>query len=110
MDYLKEGIGLRAMAQRDPLVEYQLEGYDMFVRMLEAVKEECGPLQPGRKPWFRFVLRLGENRGERPYTRFGLAAILDMCRLARFADPPLMAVRPNRLVWCIPPNNATREK
>jgi preprotein translocase subunit SecA len=41
MDYLKAGIGLRAMAQRDPLVEYQLEGYDMFVRMLEGVKEEC---------------------------------------------------------------------
>jgi preprotein translocase subunit SecA len=40
MDYLKEGIGLRAMAQRDPLVEYQREGYDMFVGMLEALKEE----------------------------------------------------------------------
>jgi len=36
MDYLKEGIGLRAMAQRDPLVEYQREGYDMFTAMLEA--------------------------------------------------------------------------
>ena len=41
MDYLKEGIGLRAMAQRDPLVEYQREGFDMFVRMLESAKEEC---------------------------------------------------------------------
>ncbi len=40
MDYLKEGIGLRAMAQRDPLVEYQREGYDMFVGMLDALKEE----------------------------------------------------------------------
>jgi len=40
MDYLKEGIGLRAMAQRDPLVEYQREGYDMFVGMLEGMKEE----------------------------------------------------------------------
>lgn len=40
MDYLKEGIGLRAMAQRDPLVEYQREGYDMFVAMLEGLKEE----------------------------------------------------------------------
>ena len=40
MDYLKEGIGLRAMAQRDPLVEYQREGYDMFTGMLDAVKEE----------------------------------------------------------------------
>ena len=40
MDYLKEGIGLRAMAQRDPLVEYQREGYDMFIGMLEGFKEE----------------------------------------------------------------------
>jgi preprotein translocase subunit SecA len=40
MDYLKEGIGLRAMAQRDPLVEYQREGYDMFVAMLDGLKEE----------------------------------------------------------------------
>ncbi|WP_204902334.1 hypothetical protein, partial [Escherichia coli] len=40
MDYLKEGIGLRAMAQRDPLVEYQREGYDMFQGMLEGLKEE----------------------------------------------------------------------
>ncbi len=41
MDYLKLGIGLRAMAQRDPVVEYQREGYDMFVAMLEALKEQC---------------------------------------------------------------------
>jgi preprotein translocase subunit SecA len=41
MDYLKDGIGLRAMAQRDPLIEYQREGYDMFNAMLDALKEEC---------------------------------------------------------------------
>ena len=41
MDYLKEGIGLRAMAQRDPLVEYQREGYNMWQTMLESVKEEA---------------------------------------------------------------------
>ncbi|SQG64182.1 preprotein translocase subunit SecA [Corynebacterium renale] len=40
MDYLKEGIGLRAMAQRDPLVEYQKEGGDMFLAMNDAIKEE----------------------------------------------------------------------
>jgi preprotein translocase subunit SecA len=40
MDYLQEGIGLRAMAQRDPLVEYQREGYDLFVAMMEGIKEE----------------------------------------------------------------------
>ena len=36
MDYLQEGIGLRAMAQRDPLVEYQREGFDMFEAMMDA--------------------------------------------------------------------------
>jgi preprotein translocase subunit SecA len=41
MDYLKEGIGLRAMAQRDPLVEYQREGFDMFNAMLDSLKEEA---------------------------------------------------------------------
>ncbi|MDK8768335.1 preprotein translocase subunit SecA [Corynebacterium freneyi] len=40
MDYLKEGIGLRAMAQADPLVEYQREGYDMFTGMMDGIKEE----------------------------------------------------------------------
>ncbi|WP_064745478.1 preprotein translocase subunit SecA [Pseudonocardia acaciae] len=41
MDYLKEGIGLRAMAQRDPLIEYQREGYDMFAAMMDGIKEEA---------------------------------------------------------------------
>jgi preprotein translocase subunit SecA len=40
MDYLHAGIGLRAMAQRDPLVEYQREGYQLFQAMTEAIKEE----------------------------------------------------------------------
>jgi preprotein translocase subunit SecA len=40
MDYLKEGIGLRAMAQRDPLVEYQREGFVMFQQMMGSIREE----------------------------------------------------------------------
>ncbi|AUZ87540.1 preprotein translocase subunit SecA [Arthrobacter agilis] len=40
MDYLKEGIGLRAMAQRDPLVEYQREGFILFQAMMESIREE----------------------------------------------------------------------
>ncbi len=40
MDYLQEGIGLRAMGQRDPLVEYQREGFDMFLRMQDVIKED----------------------------------------------------------------------
>ena len=43
MDYLQEGIGLRAMAQKDPLVEYQREGYDMFLR-------DAGDDQRGLRP------------------------------------------------------------
>jgi preprotein translocase subunit SecA len=40
MDYLREGITLRGYGQRDPLVEYQREGYDMFTAMMEGIKEE----------------------------------------------------------------------
>ncbi len=40
MDYLEEGIGLRAMGQKDPLVEFQREGYDMFIQMQDAIKED----------------------------------------------------------------------
>ena len=38
MDYLRSGIGLRAMGQRDPLVEYQKEGYDLFEELIDNVK------------------------------------------------------------------------
>jgi preprotein translocase subunit SecA len=44
MDYLQEGIGLRAMAQRDPLVEYQREGYELFSAMMDGIKEELASL------------------------------------------------------------------
>jgi len=41
MDYLKDGIGLRAMAQRDPLVEYQKEGYSLFQNMMGQIREDA---------------------------------------------------------------------
>ena len=41
MDYLKDGIGLRAMAQRDPLVEYQREGFALFQSMMSAIREDA---------------------------------------------------------------------
>ncbi len=44
MDYLQEGIGLRALAQKDPVVEYQREGFDLFTAMMEAIKEESASL------------------------------------------------------------------
>ncbi|MFC2169398.1 preprotein translocase subunit SecA [Acidobacteriota bacterium] len=40
MDYLKEGIGLRGYGQRDPLIEYKKEGYDMFQNMMDRIEEE----------------------------------------------------------------------
>ena len=40
MDYLREGIYLRAYSQRDPLVEYQREGFDMFSAMMDVIKAE----------------------------------------------------------------------
>jgi preprotein translocase subunit SecA len=40
MDYLREGIGLRAYSQRDPLVEYQREGFELFGAMMDSIKEE----------------------------------------------------------------------
>ncbi len=40
MDYLKEGIGLRAMGQRDPLTEYQREGYQLFEALSDSIKEQ----------------------------------------------------------------------
>ena len=41
MDYLRAGIGLRAMGQRDPLTEYQREGYDMFTELVDSVKRDA---------------------------------------------------------------------
>ena len=55
MDYLREGIGLRGYGQRDPLIEYQREGYDMFNAMMEGIKEESvGNL-------FNLVVQVQEN-------------------------------------------------
>src|SRR6266568_3695689 len=56
MDYLQEGIGLRAIAQRDPLVEYQREGFAMFEVMLEGIKED----------FVRYVFHLQVIREDRP--------------------------------------------
>jgi preprotein translocase subunit SecA len=77
MDYLREGIGLRAMAQRDPLIEYQREGFDMFSTMMEGIKEESvGSL-------FNLQVEYQENPiveeavGEMPAVPFPLGQVLD---------------------------------
>ena len=40
MDFLREGIGLRAYAQKDPLLEYKKEGYQMFQELMDAIERE----------------------------------------------------------------------
>ena len=40
MDMLREGIGLRAYGQKNPLVEYKFEAYDMFQHMIESIQDE----------------------------------------------------------------------
>ncbi|PPK97826.1 preprotein translocase subunit SecA [Kineococcus xinjiangensis] len=64
MDYLQEGIGLRAMAQRDPLVEYQREGYTLFQAMTEAIKEES--------VGYLFNLEVQTQGGQAPQVQTGL--------------------------------------
>ncbi|MGH2727616.1 MAG: SEC-C metal-binding domain-containing protein, partial [Actinomycetota bacterium] len=56
MDYLQEGIGLRAIAQKDPLVEYQREGFGMFEGMLDSIKDD----------FVRYVFHLQVVREDRP--------------------------------------------
>jgi preprotein translocase subunit SecA len=82
MDYLREGIGLRAMAQRDPLVEYQREGYEMFNAMMEGIKEESvGNL-------FNLQLEIQENPIVEEVTDDAPAAVL---AAGAAADAPSVA-------------------
>ena len=62
MDYLQEGIGLRAMAQRDPLVEYQREGFDLFNAMMEAHQGGVGRLPVQRRGRGRRAARCRRRR------------------------------------------------
>ena len=66
MDYLQEGIGLRAMAQRDPLVEYQREGYELFSAMMDAIKEEIAG--------FLFNIEITVESSNNEVSGFGLEA------------------------------------
>ncbi|HET7483387.1 MAG TPA: preprotein translocase subunit SecA [Actinomycetota bacterium] len=61
MDYLQEGIGLRAVGQRDPLVEYQREGFDMFQQMQGAIKEDFA-----RYVFHVDVVREDERQAQQP--------------------------------------------
>lgn len=62
MDYLKEGIGLRAMGQRDPLVEYGSEGAQMFQAMMERIREEAVKLAFSFAGQFELALQQQEEK------------------------------------------------
>ncbi len=82
MDYLREGIGLRAIGQRDPLVEYKNEGFSMFSAMIDSIKEdfvriiyhlqvsaaeaETAPVERARQPMIESGPTLDTQLGEAP--------------------------------------------
>ena len=76
MDYLREGIGLRAMAQRDPLVEYQREGFDMFATMMEGIKEESVGYLFNLQVEVQQNPIVEESAGELPAVPFALGQVL----------------------------------
>jgi preprotein translocase subunit SecA len=68
MDYLQEGIQLRSYGQRDPLVEYQREGFTMFATMMDAIKEESVGFL------FNLDVQIAEPEEEAPADEVGVAA------------------------------------
>jgi preprotein translocase subunit SecA len=81
MDHLKEGIGLRGYAQRDPLREYQKEGYDLFIDLITRISTESieklfmvqlarqpSPIQQEPLPSQKFVLSRGSDQPEKGKT------------------------------------------
>ncbi|MQS08924.1 preprotein translocase subunit SecA [Streptomyces alkaliphilus] len=89
MDYLQEGIGLRAMAQRDPVVEFQREGFDMFTAMMDAIKEESvGYL-------FNLEVQV-ERRVEEVPVEAGAGAGAGAPQLTKGSDTPAPAGAPAR--------------
>ena len=73
MDYLRAGIGLRAMGQRDPLTEYQREGFEMFTDLVDAVKRDAVKYlfhveiaQPKTQPQRVQAAPTGSSRSRKP--------------------------------------------
>src|SRR5262252_7035086 len=88
MDYLREGIGLRAMAQRDPLVEYQREGFDMFNTMMEGIKEESVAYLFNSKVEVQQNPIVEEAPGEAPAVSPALGPVTDTVALDGGAPQP----------------------
>ena len=73
MDYLRAGIGLRAMGQRDPLTEYQREAYEMFSDLVDSVKRDAVKYlyhvelaQPKLQPQRLQAVRAGSTASKKP--------------------------------------------
>ena len=100
MDYLREGIYLRAYSQRDPLVEYQREGFDMFTAMMESIKEET----------VGYLFNLEVQLEEEPEVELEIApeGLADISAALRAASPQIKAKgleeskRPQQLAYSAP--------
>jgi preprotein translocase subunit SecA len=96
MDYLQEGIGLRAHAQRDPLVEYQREGFNMFAQMLEGIKEEAVGFL------FKVEIQLTEQEEQPVTVDPGAARLLPSPKPVEFTAKGIGAYRPANLQYSSP--------
>jgi preprotein translocase subunit SecA len=100
MDYLQEGIGLRAIGQRDPLVEYQREGFDMFQAMQDNIKAEAVAYV------FNASVQVAEEAGEqreaapRQQTRLSSASTEQEARAAQGQARSGKKVGRNQPCWC----------
>ncbi len=99
MDYLQEGIGLRAIGQRDPLVEYQREAFDMFQALQESIKREAVAYV------FNASVQVAEEAGEQRQAsssqdvRLSSASTEDEARAAQ-GQPRRPKVGRNQPCWC----------
>jgi preprotein translocase subunit SecA len=117
MDYLQEGINLRALGQKDPLTEWQREGFDMFGKLMEAVnreyvqyimhvqvvKEEQPKLQPQR---FDYSAPEDPSEGPNPVPAVVAAESSHEAAAAAQADEPVAQQPVVKSEWDKTPRNA----
>ena len=100
MDYLQEGIGLRAIGQRDPLVEYQREAFDAFQALQESIKSEAVAYV------FNASVQVAEEAEERrqaisrPDVRLSSASTEDEARTAQGQSARKQKIGRNQPCWC----------
>jgi preprotein translocase subunit SecA len=98
MDSLQEGIGLRAIGQRDPLVEYQREGFDMFQAMQDAIKAEAVTYVFNTSVQ---VVEEAEQQDQAPReTRLSSAATDEQARVAQGQARKQQKLGRNQPCWC----------